>query len=79
MNTVASSEPRIEHVRVTEDEIIEFGNRWTAARMLSAGVPYADIAKATGASSRTIARVNQWLKRGTDGYRLALRRMKYKK
>lgn len=59
---------------MTEDEIIEFGKRWEAARMLSAGVPYSDISKAVGLSSRTVARVAQWLNKGEDGYKLALKR-----
>lgn len=59
---------------MTEKEIVEFGHRFKAARMLSAGVPYVEIAKATGMSSTTIARVKKWLDDGMGGYRLALSR-----
>lgn len=60
---------------LTEDEIIEFGKRWEAARMLAAGVPYSAISKAVGLSSRTVARVAQWVKRGEGGYKTALKRV----
>lgn len=58
---------------LTEDEIIEFGKRWEAARMLAVGVPYNEISKAVGLSSRTVARVAQWLNKGEGGYKLALK------
>lgn len=61
---------------LTEDEIIEFGKRWEAARMLAAGIPYAEISKAVGLSSRTVARVAQWLHTGEGGYKLALKYQK---
>jgi len=60
---------------LTEYEISEFAERWKAARMLAAGRSYAAIAKETGLSSRTIARVARWLKRGKGGYAMALRRL----
>jgi TrpR-related protein YerC/YecD len=59
---------------LTETEIKEIAERWKAARMLSAGVPYAEIIGATGLSSTTVARVARWLKKGTGGYHLALKR-----
>jgi len=59
---------------LTEQEIIEFGKRWQAARMLNRGVPYSEIEKETGLSSTTIARVSKWLNRGMGGYKLALKR-----
>ena len=46
---------------LTEREIIEFGNRWQTAKMLSEGVPYPKIRQATGLSTRTIAR-SSWPK-----------------
>lgn len=57
---------------LTEQEIIEFGNRWKAARMLYAKIPYSQIAEETGLSSTTIARVSKWLRKGKGGYRLVL-------
>jgi TrpR-related protein YerC/YecD len=59
---------------LTEKEIIEFGQRWKVARMLSEEIPYTRIEKETGMSSTTIARVQRWLKRGMGGYKLMLKR-----
>ncbi len=59
---------------LTENEIREFAERWKTARMLASGVPYTEIIKQTGLSSTTVARVARWVKRGTGGYRAALRR-----
>ncbi|HUN64662.1 MAG TPA: YerC/YecD family TrpR-related protein [Bacteroidota bacterium] len=59
---------------LTETEIEELAERWKAARMLDAGIPYTEIIEQTGLSSTTVARVARWVKRGTGGYRLALRR-----
>lgn len=63
---------------LTETEIQECAERWKAARMLAAGVPYTEIIEQTGLSSTTVARVARWVKRGTGGYRLALKRMSAK-
>jgi TrpR-related protein YerC/YecD len=59
---------------LTPTEIEEFAERWKTARMLADGVPYTQIVEKTGISSTTVARVSRWLKKGTGGYRLALRR-----
>ncbi len=59
---------------LTETEIKELAERWKTAGMLSNGVPYTEIIRQTGLSSTTVARVARWVKRGTGGYRLALRR-----
>ena len=53
---------------MTEKEIIEFGNRWKAAQMLSGNLSYPKIQKETGLSTRTIARISDWLKNGKGGY-----------
>lgn len=63
---------------LTEKEIKEFTNRWKVARMLDRKVPYEKIAKETGMSSTTIARVNKWLTNGKGGYRLMLKRLSNK-
>jgi TrpR-related protein YerC/YecD len=60
---------------LTEREIIEFGNRWQAANMLSKKIPYPQIKSKTGLSTRTIARVSRWLKRGMGGYKLIIQRL----
>jgi TrpR-related protein YerC/YecD len=62
---------------LTEQEIIEFGKRWQAAKMLSKKIPYSEVAKETKLSSTTIARVSKWLNRGMGGYKLILKRLHY--
>jgi len=59
---------------LTENEIKEFAERWKVAKLLSNGISYIKIEKETGVSSRTIARVGRWLKRGKGGYSLAIRK-----
>ncbi len=60
---------------MTEEEIIEFGNRFRAAQMLNNKISYIKIAQETGLSSTTIARVSKWLNNGMNGYKLILRRL----
>jgi TrpR-related protein YerC/YecD len=60
---------------LTEEEIAEFSNRWQAAQMLDRKVPYSAISHLTGLSSRTIARISQWLTKGMGGYRLMIDRL----
>lgn len=57
---------------MTEKEIAEISARLEAARMLHAGKRYTDIIKSTRLSSRTIARISEWLKKGTGGYHTAI-------
>jgi TrpR-related protein YerC/YecD len=59
---------------LTEYEIKEFVKRWKAARMLTEGIPYTQIEMETGLSTRTIARVGRWLKKGKGGYSMMLKR-----
>jgi len=59
---------------LTEYEINEFVERWKAARMLANGVPYTQIEDETGLSTRTIARVGRWLKKGKGGYAMMLKK-----
>lgn len=61
---------------LTESELIEFGNRWKAARMLEKKILYAEIISETGLSSTTVARVADWLHGGRGGYKLILKRIK---
>lgn len=44
---------------MTENEMLEFGNRWKAAQMLAQGNIYTNISRETGLSSRTIARIRK--------------------
>jgi TrpR-related protein YerC/YecD len=59
---------------LTEYEIKEFVERWKAAKMLAEGIPYTQIEAETGLSTRTIARVGRWLKKGKGGYSMMLKR-----
>jgi TrpR-related protein YerC/YecD len=61
---------------LTLAEIEAMTHRWQAARLLDQGLPYHEVAARTGASTTTVTRVAQWLKRGADGYRLVLDRRK---
>src|SRR3990170_6234711 len=61
---------------LTLAEIEAMTHRWQAARLLDEGLPYLEVAARTGASTTTVTRVAQWLKRGADGYRLVLDRRK---
>ncbi len=59
----------------TIKEIIEIAQRLKAAKMLRAGVNYADISKETGMSTATISRVNKCLEYGNGGYNIVLDRL----
>ena len=61
---------------LTESEIADFSERWKVARLLDRGVPYAEIGRQVWMSSKTIARIQKWLKGGKGGYRLILDRMR---
>lgn len=61
----------------TVAEIKEMAKRVCAAKMLSDGKKYTEIAKDTGLSTATISRVNRCLKYGSDGYVRALERIDY--
>ena len=61
---------------LTEAEIKEFTNRWKVAQMLDNKFPYEKIVRETGMSITTIARINKWLTKGNDGYKLMLKRFK---
>jgi len=60
---------------MTEAEIQEFASRWEVAQKLFIGESQRQIASETGVSITTVTRVNQWLKRGMNGYNLVLKRM----
>jgi TrpR-related protein YerC/YecD len=57
---------------MTEKEIVEISSRLEAARMLQAGSKYTDIVAKTKLSSRTVARISDWLQNGCNGYQAAL-------
>ena len=64
------------HDICTASELQEMSRRLKAARMLSDGIVYSEIASKTGLSTATISRVNHCLKYGNDGYHKVLEKMK---
>ena len=58
----------------TRHELEELSARWTVVQLLDEGLSYRRIAEATGVSTTTITRINEWLNHGTGGYRTALER-----
>ena len=60
----------------TTSEILEMSRRLKAAKMLSEGKIYSEIAAQTGLSTATISRVNHCLKYGSEGYLKVLDNMK---
>jgi len=63
---------------LTIAEIKEFSNRWQAAKLLSKGLPYAEVAERLKMSTTTVSRVAHWLFRGRGGYKLILKRISKK-
>lgn len=57
---------------MTEKEIVEISARFEAAKMLRQGKKYNDIIARTGLSSRTVARISDWMQNGYGGYEAAL-------
>ncbi|HEY2074572.1 MAG TPA: YerC/YecD family TrpR-related protein [Gaiellaceae bacterium] len=77
--TVASLRTKDEAERFLRDlctraELDAMAHRWQVARLLNDGLPYLEVAKRAHASTTTVTRVAQWLRRGEGGYRLALER-----
>ncbi len=56
----------------TLKELHDMAQRWAVARMLDAGLHYAEISRKTGASTATITRIASWLNHGEGGYRAIL-------
>ena len=59
----------------TRRELEEMSQRWAVVRQLAEGHSYREIAAATGVSTATIVRINQWLQHGTGGYRKMLEKL----
>ena len=62
----------------TVHEIQAIAQRMAVAQMLDGKKTYIEIAEKTGASTATISRVNRALNYGSDGYKLAIERLKEK-
>ena len=60
-------------------ELEAMTHRWAVARLVDQGLPYAQIAERTGASTTTVTRVAHWLRHGEDGYQIVLDRRKHAK
>ena len=58
----------------TLKELHDMAQRWAVVRLLDSGMHYAQISRATGASTATITRIASWLNHGEGGYREALDR-----
>jgi TrpR-related protein YerC/YecD len=56
----------------TLTELRDMAQRWGVARLLDAGLHYAEISRRTGASTATITRIASWLNHGEGGYRAML-------
>jgi TrpR-related protein YerC/YecD len=56
----------------TLTELRDMAQRWAVARLLDAGLHYAEISRRTGASTATITRIASWLNHGEGGYRAML-------
>ena len=63
----------------TINELQSMAQRYEVAKMLSEKKTYCEIARATGASTPTISRVNRSLNYGSDGYDMVLGRLNQKK
>ena len=60
----------------TVSELDAMAHRWQVAQLLDEGLPYLEVAKRAHASTTTVTRVAQWLRRGERDAELALKRRK---
>lgn len=60
----------------TVAELDAMGQRLQVAAMVEQTIPYAEISKATGASTATVTRVAHWLRYGEGGYLAVLKKGK---
>ena len=60
----------------TVKEVISFSQRLQVAKLLQEEKTYEFIENETGASTATISRINKFLHYGSDGYKVALKRLK---
>ncbi len=60
----------------TVTEIKTMAQRFRAAELLYDGAKYEEVAEATGMSSATISRIKRFLNYGTEGYSMAIERLR---
>jgi TrpR-related protein YerC/YecD len=60
---------------MTQKEILEISARFEAAKMLQNGIKYTEIVAKTKLSSRTVARISDWLQNGSGGYNSVLKQI----
>ena len=80
LDTILRLEDREEAGRFFRDlctlgELRDMAQRWAVVRQLADGRHYAEISRATGASTATITRIASWLNHGEGGYRQMLDRL----
>ena len=80
LDTILRLEDRDEAGRFFRDlctlgELRDMAQRWAVVRQLADGRHYAEISRATGASTATITRIASWLNHGEGGYRQMLDRL----
>ncbi len=63
----------------TTNEVVSIAQRFAVARMLFENKTYMEIAKATGASTATISRVNRSITCGNGSYDMVFERLGIKK
>lgn len=63
---------------MTEKEIQEISYRLEAAYLLYNETKYTDVISKTKLSSKTVARISDWIKNGAGGYKLAFKILKQK-
>ena len=60
----------------TTEEIRALSERWQAAKLINQGEDYRTIADKLKVSPTTVTRVAHWLNHGTDGYKIAIKRLR---
>lgn len=60
---------------MTEKEIVEISSRLEAAKLLKSGEKYTSVTAKTKLSSRTVARISDWMQNGCGGYAIVLNKI----
>lgn len=62
---------------MTQKELDSFVERLEVAEKLNQGISQRNVSSSTGVSIATVTRVNQWLTRGSNGYKTVLSRLNH--